>query len=137
MSLGERNRGWHMRSTLRKLWSSLQGVGSGAGAEPLAGRRDEGVGTQTQKGQNLMCHPLALSEVPGAQLLPPPSSSHGTAVHFSRSPRSVSPLEAGNPWRATLRTGCTRENRAEPCEADLRNLGFGLPQEPSGTHDHP
>lgn len=47
----------------------MQGVGSGAGAEPLAGRRDEGVGTQAQKGQNLMCHPLALSEVPGTQLL--------------------------------------------------------------------
>lgn len=44
-------------------------MGSGVGAEPLAGRRDEGVGTQAQKGQNLMCHPLALSEVPGTQLL--------------------------------------------------------------------
>lgn len=84
-----------------------------------------------------MCHLLALSEVPGAQLLPPPSSSHGTAVHFFRSPRSVSHLEAGNPWTAALCTGCACENRAEPCEADLRNLGFGLTQELSGTRDHP
>lgn len=120
-----------------KLWGSLGGRASGGRGETMG--EEVGPGRQAQQGQHLTCHPLALSEAPRAPPFPPPSTPHRTPIYFFRSRRPVSPLERaasiGQGWWF-LCTGCTCRNRREPCEADPRNLGFRLTQEPSGTRYH-